>query len=666
MTNHPNTLDAPPATKQSSMRLQVLFIVGLFISASIALMCMGYIQSETLNSVRAFVRGEGLWGKAQKDATFLLERYVHTTDLQDYTAFKTALSINLGDKQARLALLETPPNLEQARQGFLQGDNHPDDIDSMITFFLRFQNFYYMKEARKVWATGDVKILELFELGEKIHQCIDSQAIHCLAPLTHELDKLNEELNTIAIKFSLVLSEGARWIKSTLLTASIILIGILSLGIYVLTQRIIHNLDIKERALMVSENRFLSLYNANVIGLMDWHEDGRVLAANDAYLNLIGYSREELEAGKINWTKLTPRDYVSLDETAMDELKEKGVCTTFEKELIHKQGHRVPIYMGAASLTGSTKQGICFIVDQSQKKLTETQLKLSATVFDASSDGIIITDEYKHVVAVNKVYCKRTGYTEAQLLGSTPPILISNLMPDTFYEEVSKTLIETDQWQGDALDRTTEGDVIPVHVRINTVRDHNYKITHYVASLTDISERKAAEEQLRKLAHYDYLTGLANRSLYHDRLNQALIRAKRHQNQLALLFFDLDKFKPINDEHGHEVGDLLLQVVAARITNQVRTNDTVARLGGDEFVIIMEELSDIQHAAELANKIIQALSQPCKVKDHTIKIGCSVGISIYPQDGQDPISLTRNADIAMYAAKGSGRNQYYFFNSDHT
>ncbi|NVK38019.1 MAG: sensor domain-containing diguanylate cyclase [Gammaproteobacteria bacterium] len=647
------------------MRSQVLLIVSLFIFASIILVTLGFIQSEVLNSVRAFVRGEGLWAKSQKDAVYYLERYAHGQKESDFEQFKQALSINLGDKQARLLLQNKPVDKERARQGFLAGNNHPEDIDSLITFFLRFQDFYYMKKALSVWQAGDEKIEVLIQMGHVIRSHVKEQNKEGLKLALKDLDTLNHELNVIATEFSLVLSEGARWIKSTILTFSVIIISLLALGIFIITRHIINALNQTETELMLSEKRFLSLYDANVIGIMDWDMQGHILDANDAFLNMLGYSRDELIAGRVNWQQLTPPEFNELDDNAINELKNHAVCRPYEKEFIHKKGHRVSIYIGAALLTGETDKGICFVIDQSLQKLNETQLKLSATVFNASSDSIIITDQNKHVVAVNNAYCKKTGRSEEQLIGYMPPIFTTQLMTDDFYSQLSASLNETDHWQGDALEHTVTGNTIPMHMSIDTVRDKHYSITHYVISMTDITERKEAEDQLKKLAHYDYLTGLANRSLYHDRLTQALVRAKRHKNRCALLFLDLDKFKPINDQYGHEVGDLILQIVASRLKNLVRTNDTIARLGGDEFVIIMEELKQPEHAAELAKKVIASVSKPCQVKDLTLEIGCSIGISIYPLDGQDTLSLTRNADIAMYAAKGSGRNSFYFFHPSH-
>ncbi|GAA6136129.1 hypothetical protein NBRC116188_29190 [Oceaniserpentilla sp. 4NH20-0058] len=634
----------------------------MFITSSFVLISLGYVQSETFNSVRAFVRGEGLWGKAQKDASFQLEQYAVTRSHIYYKKFQESLSVNLGGKQARLALLEPEPNIELARKGFLQGGNHPLDIDSLIHFFLRFEDFHYMKQAKQVWALGDEKISDLITLGEHIHTCIQLNDTQCLPPLLKELETLNAQLNQIAIEFSLVLSEGARWIKNTFMTISVIVIFLLALGMFFYTRRILIVIDKNEQELIISENRFLSLYNANVIGMMEWDVDGRILAANDAFLSMLGYSRNDLATDLLNWKNITLYDDSQKDKQAAKELAESGYCQAYEKVFIHKDGHHVPVYIGSALLQGVNNQGICFVIDQTLQKESETQLKLSATVFDASSDAMIIMDQNKHVIAANKAYCQLKEVSEKELLGRTPPILNSNKMPKDFYDDVSKALIEDGFWKGDIYSETKQGTALSLYLSINTVRDSSYRISHYVASMADISKRKNMEEQLKKLAHFDFLTGLANRSLYHDRLNHALSRAKRHHTQCALLFFDLDRFKPVNDQYGHEVGDLLLQEVAKRVRLQTRSSDTVARLGGDEFAIILEDIENMKHVELCATKLIQSISTPFEIKGQSLQIGCSIGISLYPSDGFDGTTLTRNADIAMYTAKGSGRNCYYFYN----
>jgi diguanylate cyclase (GGDEF)-like protein/PAS domain S-box-containing protein len=429
-----------------------------------------------------------------------------------------------------------------------------------------------------------------------------------------------------------------------------------------ISQRIIRDIDTTEQELKVSENRFKALYDSNILGIIDWHGDGRVLDANPSFLQMLGYQQQDVSSGQLNWRDLTPEDGYTRDNEALTEIQTKGYCTPFEKEFYHKNGQRISVLLGVALLGGEQDKGICFTLDLTERKHNETQLKLAATVFDASSNGILITDAQLCILTVNQAICDMTGYDHTELQGKTPKILQSGLMPRSFYDELNNTLKKNGRWAGDLMDKRKDGSLLPVHMTINAVFDENNDITHYVTIYTDISEHKATEDKLRQLANSDCLTGLANRSLYTDRLEHALQRARRNGNKLAVLFFDLDHFKPVNDLYGHEVGDKLLQEVANRVTFCVRENDTVARIGGDEFVVLLEDLQDRFFAGRVANKIIDTIRQPIHIDNHSIEVGCSVGISVYPDDDEDVIGLTRSADIAMYAAKSSGRNCFYFFN----
>ncbi|MDP1971186.1 MAG: diguanylate cyclase, partial [Methylobacter sp.] len=352
-----------------------------------------------------------------------------------------------------------------------------------------------------------------------------------------------------------------------------------------------------------------------------------------------------------NWRDITPIEFQQRDQQAINELLTQGRCEPFEKALIHKQGHWVPIYIGAAMLVGNQEQGIAYVMDLSERKKAEQQLKLAATVFAGSSDGILITDSSTHIVSVNQALCAMTGYNESELLGQPPSILQSGYTTDEEHKLLWESLNKSGQWQGDIMDRTKNGALIPMRISINQIKNADNQLTHYVAILSDISERKAEEEHLRHIAHHDPLTGLANRVLFNDRLEQAIKLATRNNTQFAVLFMDLDKFKPVNDLFGHKIGDKLLQKVADRLTRSVRETDTVTRLGGDEFVILLENIADQEMVEKLLNPIIATIGNVYHIDDYDIEIGVSAGISIYPNHGTDAKTLLHHADIAMYATK---------------
>lgn len=632
-----------------------MFIISLFMLISMLLGSMIFWYGNIFNGVRSYVRGEGLWAKAQKDAVLYLNSYSYNCLETDYKAYQEALKVIDGDKQARLALLESPPNHLKARKGFLEGQNHPDDVDSLIEFFLIFQHISYMRDAIVIWQQGDQGIDELKQVSIQIHSEIQAskQETRRMLELRTRLRQLNEKLHQLENRFSLILSEGARWVKrTTWLITVLVLIIFTGIGLWV-SRQIIQGITDAEQQLLLSELRFRRLKESNTIGIISWRMDGTIDETNDIFLTMLGYDRPDFLTGGINWRNITPVEFRDRDQQAIDELLTQGQCEPFEKALIHKQGHWVPVYIGAAMLAGNQEHGIAYVMDLTERKKSEQQLKLAATVFASTSDGILVTDSSASIVSVNQALCGMTGYDESELLGQRPSILQSGYTTDEEYKQMWQSLNTTGQWQGDVIDRMKNGALIALRVSINQVKNSDNQLTHYVAILSDISERKAEEEHLRYIAHHDPLTGLANRVLFNDRLEQAVKLAEREKTQFALLFLDLDKFKPVNDLYGHKMGDKLLQSVADRLTRCVRETDTVTRLGGDEFVILLKNVIDQEAVEKILNHITQAICNVYQIDDYDIEIGVSVGVSIYPDHGTDAKMLLHHADIAMYEAKGA-------------
>lgn len=647
-----------------SSKCKLVLIVAMFVIVSFMLEGMMLLQSDINNGVRAYVRGEGLWAKAQKDAVYYLNRYAAFGQENDYRNYVNILQVNLGDKQARLALQSHPPNIEQAAKGFLMGQNHPKDIDALINFFLRFQQVSYLREAIRIWTEADSLIEQLQELGEKIHHAEKTDTTKTIQLLLVDVNTLNKQLSLLENEFSLTLEEGARWIKKTIILISLALLVFMLIIVVYASSRIIKGVVKTEQDLLISDKRFHSLLRSDLLGVVVWHGNGQILDANDAFLNMLEFNRNDLETGQINWRNLTPINHSDKDNQALIELSRTGKCVPYEKELYNKKGNRIPVYLGATLLNGEREEGICFIIDIGERKRNESQLRLAAAVFESSNEGILVTDNRLRIVTMNQAFSDMTGFKNKELLGRTPKALRSGLMSDDFYKELWVSLENSGHWQGDIIDRKQDGSLLPIRLSISAVRDSSLNVSHYVAIFTDISERKAAEEQLHRLANYDYLTGLANRHLMRDRLEQAMQRAKRNKNILALLFFDLDLFKPVNDQYGHEIGDKLLQAIANQLQKTIRGSDAIARLGGDEFLILLEDLHSTDDAAEVARKVIEIINEPRIIDSHEIRVGSSIGISLYPGDSEVVEGLIKCADSAMYAAKNSGRNCFYFFNKN--
>jgi diguanylate cyclase (GGDEF)-like protein/PAS domain S-box-containing protein len=298
-------------------------------------------------------------------------------------------------------------------------------------------------------------------------------------------------------------------------------------------------------------------------------------------------------------------------------------------------------------------------------KRLEARLKLWATIFEATSEGILVLDRTNIILLANAALARATGYRIDELHGRDPEFLhpqpVGGELPGGLVERVA----EEGSWQGEFGLRKKNGEIAPQWLVLNTVRDELGEPSHVIALFVDISERKAQEEKIRHLAHHDALTGLPNRLLFDERLRMSLQQAERHHERVALLYIDLDRFKNINDSLGHHVGDGLLQSVARRLTDSVRTGDTVCRQGGDEFVVILNAVEDVQEVAHIVERrLIPQVLQTHQVCDVALHISCSVGIAIYPDDAEDIEALMRNADAAMYSAKASGRNNFQFFSAE--
>jgi diguanylate cyclase (GGDEF)-like protein/PAS domain S-box-containing protein len=301
-----------------------------------------------------------------------------------------------------------------------------------------------------------------------------------------------------------------------------------------------------------------------------------------------------------------------------------------------------------------------------ERALAEEKLRQAAKVFESTSEGVVVTDAQARIITVNPAFISITGYREDEVIGKNPRILNSGRHDQAFFQSLWASVEKTGKWHGEIWNRRKNGDVYPEWLNVGVVRDAGGKLTNYIGVFSDITAIKESEQQLNYLAHHDPLTGLPNRLLFNARLEHTVQQARRRHTELAVLFLDLDRFKNINDTLGHASGDDLLRQVARRLSTSLREEDTLARLGGDEFVIIIESLNAARDSAKVADKLLDILRQPLQLLEHEVFIGASLGISVYPADGEDCETLVKHADIAMYRAKHLGRNNYQFYTQELT
>ena len=368
-------------------------------------------------------------------------------------------------------------------------------------------------------------------------------------------------------------------------------------------------------------------------------------------------------------TNLESWGWVLLASVYLDDLESAMVQR--QTELEEGIGRRVSATLLAVLIAMSTALGLSFLLSRwltglfqryrSDIDAGNARLRVWAKVFESGTEAMLITDADNRIIEVNETFSRITGYSRADAVGQTPHLLNSGHHDAAFYQEMWRSLTKSGSWAGEIWNQRKDGSVYPEWLNITVARNAGGEITNYVSAFSDITDRMAYEERLRRLAEYDPLTNLPNRVLLLDRLIHAIALIARNGGQMAVIFLDLDRFKNINDSLGHAVGDKLLVEVAHRLRGVVRASDTVSRLGGDEFVILLPDLEHADYAAHIAEKLLRSIADLYDIDGRELSITPSLGIALYPADGSDPETLLKNADAAMYFAKERGRNNYQFF-----
>jgi diguanylate cyclase (GGDEF)-like protein/PAS domain S-box-containing protein len=426
-----------------------------------------------------------------------------------------------------------------------------------------------------------------------------------------------------------------------------------------------------ETALRASHETLRGILDTTLDGYWCTDGQGRLLDVNPAYCRQSGYSREELLRMRI--PDLEAAENPAETAAHLRHLMQHG-CDLFESKHRRKDGSVWDVEISATYRSGlAGGQLFVFVRDITERKRADAEVRIAAATFE-SQDGIIVTDADSVILRVNRAFCQITGYTAEEVVGQKPHLFKSDRHDAEFFRAMWDTIYRTGGWQGEIWDRRKNGEVYPKWLTITAVRDSKGIVTHYVGTHSDITERKRAEEQVHQLAFYDTLTQLPNRRLFNDRLSQTMAANKRNGCHGALIFIDLDNFKPLNDTYGHAVGDLLLIEAADRLRACVREMDTVSRFGGDEFVVMLGQLANDRDGSQalargIAEKIRARLSAPycMTIENHegtevAIEHRCSasIGVALFIGQASTPDDILKQADMAMYQAKESGRNSIRF------
>lgn len=431
--------------------------------------------------------------------------------------------------------------------------------------------------------------------------------------------------------------------------------------------------EMKERekiqeALRLSEETFRSVTDCAKDAIVMIDTQGRINLWNGAAESMFGYVGSEI-LGKNMHKTLAPERFYHVANKGFSAFSETGhgskvVGNTVEMMALHKNGHEFPVEVSVSAIHfRGTWHAIGILRDISTRKEVEQKLKLGFRVMENAADGILVTNGRGIIEMVNPAFTQVTGFSPEEVIGQNPNILKSGRHHDDFYRDMWQSLLDDGIWRGEIWNRRKDGAIYPQQLSMSAIIDTDGNTSHYVAVFNDITQRKADEANLERLAFYDPLTGAPNRLLFLERLDQTIKENRRHKTASALLFLDLDHFKQVNDTHGHEIGDLLLQEATQRLQALVREEDTVSRLGGDEFTLILPHASTHQDAERVAGEIIESMTKPFHFNGIECHIGASIGIAFHPFHADDMDTLIKRADMAMYVAKKGGRNRFHIHES---
>ncbi|MCK9635853.1 MAG: EAL domain-containing protein [Methylobacter tundripaludum] len=426
----------------------------------------------------------------------------------------------------------------------------------------------------------------------------------------------------------------------------------------------LHRLD--KDALRTSEERWKFALEGAGDGVWDWNLQTGEVFFSPRCKEILGYDEDDYESRILSWeSTIYPDDFQRVMSELQAHLDGDTDSYSNEHRARYKDGSWKWLLTRGKVIdrdaNGKALRMIGTQTDISLRKQAEEAVQLAALVFENGSEGMVVTGADGTIVAINPSFTQLTGYTPEDVIGKNPKILQSGRQDAMFYQAMWRKLVTTGHWEGEIWNRRKNGEVYAEWLSINSIFNSDGSVNRRVALFSDITKRKQSEELIWRQANFDPLTGLPNRSMFRDRLEQAVKKTHRVNSSLALMFIDLDRFKEINDTLGHEVGDALLVDAAQRLIHCVRDTDTVARLGGDEFTVILGDLDAIDSAERIAQSILNSLAQPFQLGSERSQISASIGITFYPKDATELEDLLKNADQAMYAAKDKGRNAYCCF-----
>lgn len=735
-------------------RSAIRFVAPVLVSLSVMLIA-AVISLESLSTIRAYVGGEGLYSKGQKNATYYLAQYSVSYSEEDFQQYLTAIAFPLGDRKARLALQRTPVDLQAAREGFVAGGNDPADIGSIILLFRLFGRVGPVRQAVDIWTEGDSYTERICALAARMHQASQTETpLREDVAIRSELNLINRELTPLAARFSSTLGRLARMTRSVLilaLTLGTALTGLLCIRV---TRARVSERDVHERGLARLTDLYAALSRTSQLISRVSNRDQLFdelcrICVGTSGLSLAAVGLLERDGSRVEFIASH-----GVHERHLQALANPDAAVAsglFQSARLALREGRAQVFNGVAPACALFQASASFplrcqnevigvlsvfseedqffqkdIVDLVEQLAMEASFALESLQREADRryQAVILADQNRilNLVAsgadLSVIFTTLAQFVESQADGGVCSLVALDQkgshyclgVAPSFPEGFERAVVQVSHEEGlgpcaDAIRKRSpvvvqdlaeypldtplrdfvrqadlhsvsawpimgsRGQVLGALALYGRRRGNAQRLSaHLVGICTDLAgiaiESRGAADRIRHLAHHDDLTGLPNRLLFNYHLPRALARAQRVGGSVGVLFLDLDRFKVINDTLGHGAGDAVLCQVSEHLLECLRKTDTLARVGGDEFTVLVEQFDNPQDLADIAQKLLAAAAKTLIVNGQEYHLSGSIGIAIYPKDGGDSASLLKNADIAMYRAKTSGRNTYQFYSSD--
>lgn len=630
---------------------KLVAVAAIFVGITTISVALTFAAVWVQSAVRSYVAVEGQWAKAQRDAAFLLYRYGQTGDRDFLRRFEQTLAVPLGDRAARLAMEQPEFNRDAATRSFPDGANHPADVPSLVWLYRCCSELPQIRRMAQYWKMGDEHIIAFQSLAQKLEAEIGAQSPSelRLREMLGQVEDLNDSVSPIVAAFTDILGETARRVSSLLIICiTTIVLLLVAAGGY-LSLRI-------GRSIRSSEEQYRTLmHNASDGLIVVDRGNGQVLEMNECAERMIGRPAALLIGLPYDGLFQAPRVNLKRD------LERTGAQLSM---LRTSAGTAIPVEVNSSATVWNGRAAQLAIVrDVSERIKTERLLRIATNAMANMTEAVVITDERFRVVSVNSAFTAITGYQASEMAGRFSGHERLRAADSRALRRIARDLLRLGRWQGELQSVRKNGEAYPLKLSLAGVPDEDGTVAHYVGIFNDNSAFRDYERRLRHLANHDMLTDLPNRAAFEELSVRAIERANVDGRQLALLFIDLDGFKAVNDTYGHGAGDTVLRTIGERIRRCLRATDTVARVGGDEFNVLLDDAGDEKSVSRLARALLATVSQPITFEAHAIALSASIGISFYPRDAGDVDALVTHADMAMYEAKGRGRNNFQVFSN---